>query len=452
MATEMDIQIQLRSLLQRGEREAVEDLSWELVEQRQLYPVLRELEPFELARLAELLGDETFGEFLAELDPSDAADLLERLSSQEAADVLEAMAPDDAADVFARLDPDEARQILVEMEPLEAQELQELLSYPPETAGGRMTPSYVALVPDVRVDQAIAALRKVAAEVETIYYAYVVDEANHLLGVVSMRDLVLSPPYRTVGEIMTRDILKVRATADQEEAARLLVEEGLLAIPVVDDEDRLLGIITVDDVADILEREVTEDIERLGGSQPLEVPYTRATPFYLWRRRVGWLLLLFVAEMYTGTVLRHFEQELEAAIALAFFVPLLIGTGGNAGSQVVTTLVRAMAVEGIGIRDFFRIFPKEFIAGLLAGVVMGTAGFLRAEILGVDPAISLTVGVALFCIVLWAVTVATLLPLLLRQLGIDPAVVSSPFIATLVDGTGLVIYFNNARIILDLHS
>jgi len=225
-----------------------------------------------------------------------------------------------------------------------------------------------------------------------------------------------------------------------------------LAIPVVDDEDRLLGIIPVDEVADILEREVTQDIERLGGSQPLEVPYTRATPFYLWRRRVGWLLLLFVAEIYTGTVLRHFEQELEAAIALAFFVPLLIGTGGNAGSQVVTTLVRGMAVEGIGIRAFFRIFPKEFIAGLLAGVVIGTAGFLRAEILGVDPAISLTVGVALFCIVLWAVTVATLLPLLLRQLGIDPAVVSSPFIATLVDGTGLVIYFNNARIILDLHS
>jgi len=452
MATEMDFQMQLRSLLQRGEREAVEDLLWELVEQRQLYAVLRELEPFELARLAELLGDETFGEFLAELDPSDAASLLERFSSQEAADVLEAMAPDDAADVFARLDPDEARQILVEMEPLEAQELQELLSYPPETAGGRMTPSYVALLPDVRVDQAIAALRKVAAEVETIYYAYVIDEANHLLGVVSMRDLVLSPPYRTVGEIMTRDIVKVRATADQEEAARLLVEEGLLAIPVVDDEDRLVGIITVDDVADILEREVTEDIERLGGSQPLKVPYTRATPFYLWRRRVGWLLLLFVAEMYTGTVLRHFEQELEAAIALAFFVPLLIGTGGNAGSQVVTTLVRAMAVEGIGIRDFFRIFPKEFIAGLLAAVVMGTAGFLRAEILGVDPAISLTVGVALFFIVLWAVTVATLLPLLLRRLGIDPAVVSAPFIATLVDGTGLVIYFNVARIILDLHS
>lgn len=452
MSAEVEFRTLLTDALQKRDREMLEDLLWQLAEQRRLHAVLRELEPGELARLAEVLGDETFGEFLAELEPSDAAEILERLSSAEAADVLEAMAPDDAADVLSRLDPAEARQILVEMEPVEAKELEELLSYPPETAGGRMTPAFVALLPDVRVDQAIAALRKVAEEVETIYYAYVVDEENRLLGVVSMRELVLSPPYRTVGEIMERDIVKVRATADQEEAARLLVEEGLLALPVVDEEDRLLGIITVDDVADILEREVTEDIERLGGSQPLEIPYTRATPVYLWRRRAGWLLLLFVAGMYTGTVLRHFEQELEEAIALAFFVPLLIGTGGNAGSQVVTTLVRAMAVEGIGLRDFVRIFPKEFIAGLLAGAVMGAAGFLRAEILGVDPAISLTVSVALFCIVLWAVTVATLLPLLLKQLGIDPAVVSSPLIATLVDGTGLLIYFNVARLILHLYS
>jgi magnesium transporter len=452
MATEMNVQAVLEDALRRKDREALEDILWGLVEQRRLFEVLNELEPARLAELAEQLGDETFGELLAELDPTDAAAILERLSSAEAADVLEAMAPDDAADVFARLDPSEAQQILVEMEPLEALELQELLSYPPDTAGGRMTPAFVALLSDVRVDQAIAALRKVAAEVETIYYAYVVDEDNRLLGVVSMRDLVLNPPYRTVGEIMERDVVKVRATADQEEAARLLVEEGLLAIPVVDDRDRLLGIITVDDVADILEREVTEDIERLGGSQPLEVPYTRATPVYLWRRRVGWLLLLFVAEMYTGTVLRHFEQELEEAIALAFFVPLLIGTGGNAGSQVVTTLVRAIAVEGISLRDFFRIFPKEFIAGLLAAIVMGVAGFLRAEILGVDPAISLTVGTALFCIVLWAVTVATLLPLVLKRIGVDPAIVSAPFIATLVDGTGLIIYFQIARYVLGLHS
>jgi len=448
MAKELSMLPVLRTALRVGEREVVEDLLWRLVERRELHAVLREMEAGELARLAEVVGDETFGEFLAELEPSDAAEILERLSSAEAADVLEAMAPDDAVDVLSRLDPAEVRQILVEMEPVEAKELEELLSYPPETAGGRMTPAFVALLPDVRVDQAIAALRKVAEEVETIYYAYVVDEENRLLGVVSMRELVLSPPYRTVGEIMERDIVKVRATADQEEAARLLVEEGLLALPVVDEEDRLLGIITVDDVADILEREVTEDIERLGGSQPLEIPYTRATPVYLWRRRVGWLLLLFLGGTYTASVLRAFEEELEHAIALTFFVPLLIGTGGNAGSQVVTTLVRAIAIEGLRLGDIPRILPKEWGAGLLIAAVMGLAGFLRAELLGAGVLISLTVSIAIICIVLWAVTVATLLPLLLQRLRIDPAVVSTPLITTLVDGTGLLIYLSIARVVL----
>ncbi|MFN3336226.1 MAG: magnesium transporter [Thermomicrobium sp.] len=448
MSAEVEFRTLLTDALQKRDREILEDLLWQLAEQRRLHAVLRELEPGELASLAEVLGDETFGEFLAELEPGDAAEILERLSSAEAADVLEAMAPDDAADVLARLDPAEVQQILVEMEPVEARELEELLSYPPETAGGRMTPAFVALLPDVRVDQAIAALRKVAEEVETIYYAYVVDEGNRLLGVVSMRELVLSPPYRTVGEIMEREVVKVRATADQEEAARRLVEEGLLALPVVDEGDRLLGIITVDDVADILEREVTEDIERLGGSQPLEIPYTRATPVYLWRKRVGWLLILFVGAMYTASVLHAFERELEQAIALTFFVPLLIGTGGNAGSQVVTTLVRAMAVEGIGLRDLPKILPKEWIAGLLAAGVMGIAGFLRAEVLGVELAISLTVSLAIICIIVWAVTVATVLPLLLKHLRVDPAVVSTPLITTLVDGTGLLIYLSIARVIL----
>ncbi|MDW7982865.1 MAG: magnesium transporter, partial [Thermomicrobium sp.] len=190
------------------------------------------------------------------------------------------------------------------------------------------------------------------------------------------------------------------------------------------------------------------DIERLGGSQPLEVPYTRASPVYLWRKRVGWLLLLFLGGTYTATVLRAFEQELEHAIALTFFVPLLIGTGGNAGSQVVTTLVRAIAVEGLRLRDLPRILPKEWVAGLLVALVMGVAGFLRAELLGVGVAISVTVALAIVCIVLWAVTIAALLPLVLQRLHVDPAVVSTPLITTLVDGTGLLIYLTIARVIL----
>jgi magnesium transporter len=342
------------------------------------------------------------------------------------------------------------------MEPLEAKELQELLSYPPDTAGGRMTPAYVALLPDVRVDQAIAALRKVAEEVETIYYAYVVDEDNHLLGVVSMRDLVLNPPYRTVGEIMERDIVKVRATADQEEAARLLIEEGLLAIPVVDDRDRLLGIITVDDVADILEREVTEDIERLGGSQPLEVPYTRATPVYLWRRRIGWLLLLFVAEMFTFTAMASFEESISRMVVLAMFVPLCISTGGNSGSQAATLVIRAMAIGEIKLRDWWRVLIREIQSGFMLGSILASIGFLRISIwqklFGIYGEhwlkVALSVSFSLVGVVMWGTLMGSMLPFILRRLGLDPATSSAPFVATLVDVSGLIIYFNIAYLIL----
>ncbi|WP_038038204.1 magnesium transporter [Thermorudis peleae] len=450
MATEMGHATLLITAITQHDREALEHTLWQLAEQGELAAALEQLSPDQLRQLADLLGDETLSDILSELEPDEAASVLERLGSAEAADVLEAMAPDDAADVLAQLAPENASQILVAMEPLEAEELKSLLAYPPDSAGGRMTPAFVALSPDIRVDQAIAALRTLAQAAETIYYVYVTDEHGHLLGVVSMRDLVLSPPDRTVGEIMETDIVKVQATADQEEAARLLTSEGLIALPVVDDQNRLLGIITADDVADILEQEVTEDIERLGGSQPLDIPYMKASPILLWRKRVGWLLLLFIAEMYTGTVLRHFQREIEQVVALSFFVPLLIGTGGNAGSQVVTTLVRAMALEKIGLRDIPRIIPKEFATAMLLGAVMALAAFARAEILQVGTVVALTVAIAIWGIVLWAVTVASVLPLVLRRLGIDPAVVSSPFIATLVDGTGLVIYFTVARVMLGL--
>ncbi|MBX6753751.1 MAG: magnesium transporter [Thermorudis peleae] len=450
MATEMGHATLLITAITQHDREALEHTLWQLAEQGELAATLEQLSPDQLRQLADLLGDETLSDILSELEPDEAASVLERLGSAEAADVLEAMAPDDAADVLAQLAPENASQILVAMEPLEAEELKSLLAYPPDSAGGRMTPAFVALSPDIRVDQAIAALRTLAQAAETIYYVYVTDEHGHLLGVVSMRDLVLSPPDRTVGEIMETDIVKVQATADQEEAARLLTSEGLIALPVVDDQNRLLGIITADDVADILEQEVTEDIERLGGSQPLDIPYMKASPILLWRKRVGWLLLLFIAEMYTGTVLRHFQREIEQVVALSFFVPLLIGTGGNAGSQVVTTLVRAMALEKIGLRDIPRIIPKEFATAMLLGAVMALAAFARAEILQVGTVVALTVAIAIWGIVLWAVTVASVLPLVLRRLGIDPAVVSSPFIATLVDGTGLVIYFTVARVMLGL--
>jgi magnesium transporter len=418
----------------------------------ELAAALHALEPTALRRLFATLGDETIAVLLAETDAFDAARLIGRLSRADAADVIEAMDPDDAADVMGELPPNEAEAILGEMEAEEAREVRELLAYPPESAAGIMTPDFVSVSPLLTVDEALEQLGRVAEEAETISYVYVTaPETNRLLGVLSLRGLVLSPRWKLISQVMRSEVTRVRADTDQESAARLLDRHNLLALPVVDAEDRLLGIITVDDAADVLLEEVGEDIERLGGSQPLEEPYLRAGILHLYRKRVLWLLVLFVAEAYTGTVLRHFEATLSEMVSLAFFIPLLIGTGGNVGSQTVTTLVRAMGVGEVGLGDMGRIVRRELAVGALLGATMGLATYVRAWTLGVGAEIGPVVAVTALFVVVWAALVAGVLPLLLRRLGIDPAVVSAPLITTLVDGTGLFLYFTIAQIMLGLH-
>jgi magnesium transporter len=308
----------------------------------------------------------------------------------------------------------------------------------------------VAVPQDATAEEAIAAIRNLVDSAETVNYVYVVDEERRLLGVLSLYRLLLSRAATPVVELMAPTTVRVRASADQEVAARLLTDRNLLAIPVVDDDDRLLGIITEDDVADVLQAEATEDIERLGGSQPLNVPYRLSNVQLLVRKRVVWLLVLFVAEAYTGMVLRGFEAELSTVVALGFFIPLLIGTGGNIGSQTVTLIVRAMAIGEITLRDIGWIVFKELRVGLIMGLVMGAVGFAQAAFLGVSSDIGLVVALTLVAISAWSATVAAALPLVLRRLRVDPAVVSAPFISTLVDGTGLIIYFEIARFVLSL--
>jgi magnesium transporter len=308
----------------------------------------------------------------------------------------------------------------------------------------------VAVPRAARASEAIAAIRRLVDEAETVNYVYVVDNERHLLGVLSLYRLLLSQADTPVSELMAPTTVRVRAMADRETAARLLTERNLLAIPVVDDEDHLLGIITEDDVADVLEAETTEDIERLGGSEPLNIPYRISSVPLLVRKRIGWLLLLFVAEAYTGTVLRNFETELADVVALSFFIPLLIGTGGNIGSQTVTLIVRAMALNEVAFRDVAWIAFKEMRVGLILGAIMAVIAFGRAALLGVGADIGIVVSITILAICLWSATVASVLPLALRRLQIDPAVVSAPLITTLVDGTGLIIYFEIAKFVLHL--
>ncbi len=416
--------------------------------------LLEDLSGRELGRLFAVLGDETLAVLLARLDDRDAAGILIRMSAEQAADVLEQIDPDDAADIFTEVtaaDPEAADTILVEMDPGDAAEIQELMAYGPDTAGGMMTPEFVAVYPEVRTDETINALRQVAAETEHLNYVYVVDRNERLIGALSLHSLVLSQPDTPVGELVAPDIWSVRVDDDQELAARIVSERDLLAIPVVDNEGRLVGVITHDDIDEILEEEATEDIERLGGSSPLVGSYMRATPFTLFRKRIVWLLVLFLAQFVTVFIQEHYETILQEVVLLAVFIPILIGTGGNVGSQTVSTVIRAMAVGEAQPRHILRIVRKEALTGLSLGLVLGLLMYGRALLTGDgDTSLALTVGLTILALTTWASTVGATIPIVLQRLRVDPAVVSAPFISSFVDGTGLIIYFTLARVLMGL--
>lgn len=448
-AATLDVRGVLRAALSNGHAPDLALLH--AAPREELAQALADLTPTELGRLVTRLGDEALADIVAELDAFDAARLLGKLGRAQAADVLEEMDPDDAADVMGELDPSQAEAILQEMEREEAEDVRELLTYPPESAAGIMTPDFVSVAPYLTADEALAQLGRVAEEAETIYYVYVTEPSSgRLLGVLSLRSLVLSPRWKLVSQLMYTDVTRVRADADQETAARLLDHNNYLALPVVDEQDRLLGIITADDAADVLLEEAGEDIERLGGSQPLEEPYLRASIFHLFRKRVLWLLVLFVGGAFTGSVLNYFQATLDQVVALTLFIPLLIGIGGNVGSQTVTTLVRAMGVGEVHFRDILRVFWREVVVGVLLGVVMAGVTLVRAWLLGYGAEIGPVVAVTALFIVVWAAMVAAVLPLILHRLKIDPAVVSAPLISTLVDGTGLFLYCTVAQVMLGL--
>ena len=407
-----------------------------------------ELPPEEQDALLPRLDVEDSADILEELEDSEAAELASRLDTEALARILDEMEPDEAADLLGDIPPAQAIQALSAME--EADEVEPLLAHPDETAGGLMTPPTVTLRQEMTAEEAIAYLRALAPDSETVYYLFVVDEENRLVGVVSLRQLIVAPPTARIREIMDPEVIHVHAGADQEEAARLMSRYGLLALPVVDDEGHLLGLITHDDLVEVLEEEATEDIQRLGASEPLDEPYLDTPIPTMFRKRIGWLLLLFVTETFTGSVLRFFEHELAEAIALTFFVPLLIGTGGNSGSQVASAVIRALALGELTFRHLLTVVWREIRTAFLLGLAMGTVGFIRALTWHSPPLLAITVAVSLSAIVLWAAIIGASLPLIAHRLRIDPAVVSGPAMSTLVDATGLVIYFLIARAIMGL--
>ncbi len=433
------------------------------LENNDIQSVIRILETLKSADQADIfseLNDDEKMAILPHLNPAFSADLLEEMEDDEVAElvgglpsehairIVDEMDPDDAADFLGDIPDFQANAILAGME--NPEDVRPLLLHPDDSAGGLMTSEFLALRRKMTASDALQAIREWKPDNDDIYHLFVVDGQNYLVGVVSLRQLITSDPKDLLETFMDPQVIAVTTGTDQEEVARLFARYDLLALPVVDHDRKLIGVITIDDVIDVLEEETTEDIQRLGGAQPLEQAYLNTSPLRITKKRIGWLLLLFLTESLTGTVLRHFESELASVVALSFFIPLLIGTGGNAGSQTTSTIIRALAIGDIQIGDAIKSLWHEFRVGLMLGVGMSALAFVRALTWGSSPQLAVTVSVAILTIVIWANMLGAILPILAAKLKIDPTVVSGPVMSTLVDATGLFIYFSIAKIVIGL--
>ena len=435
----------LRQALEREDLDAAQLVLDELRTPDQVH-LVSQLEDEEITALLPRLNPASSADILEEFDEQEAADLIATLSPEAAVRIVDQMQPDEAADLLGDVPPEFARQILSRLE--DPEEIHPLLLHLDTTAGGLMTPEYLALRRRMTAGDAIRAIREWKPEAAAVYYLYVVDRNGILVGVVNLRQLVVADPQVLMSEIMDSDVISVVAGTDQEEVARLMSRYDLLALPVVDATGVLVGVINFDDVLDVLEEEVTEDIQRLGGAQPLDEPYLRTGALTVARKRIGWLMLLFLTGTLTGTVIRHFQDQLEAVVMLAVFVPLLIGTGGNAGSQTTSTLIRALAVGDVRLNEALRALWHEIRVGVMLGVGMAAIAYLRALLWGSGPPLALTVSLAILTIVVWANALGAVLPMIAAKVGIDPTVVSGPVMSTLVDATGLFLYFSIARLML----
>ncbi len=401
-------------------------------------------------------------EFFLELSAFDRAQVVLELPSAEQRWWLRALPPDDLVDVIQEMDEDERPRLLELLDDASRREINVLLAYSEDEAGGLMSPRYARLRPEMTVDEAIGYLRRQTRErVESIYYAYVLDQDSRLLGVVSFRQLMMARGDARVRDVMVRDLVTVLDEMDQEAVGRLFAQHDLLAIPVVDASGRMQGVVTADDIVDVVREEATEDIQKIGGMSALEAPYLQVGFVQMFKKRAVWLVILFVSGTLTVSAIRFFQGTLDEVKLLAFFMPLIISSGGNCGSQASTLVIRAMALGELRLRDWWRVFLREIAAGLALGTMLGGLGLLIVVIwhhTSGDPTniplrdhfllIGATIGISVVGVATWGTMVGALLPFGLRRLGLDPASASAPLVATLSDVTGLVIYFSVAIVLL----
>lgn len=406
--------------------------------------VVRNLSSEKVASVIRLLRFPKGIDVFEQLDLQMQADVLKHLGRIETVNILEELDPDDRVDLLKKLPEQTVESLLPFMAQAERDDVRKLLQYGENTAGAIMTTEYAHIQANLSVGQALDVLRKIAPDTETIYYIYITDAERRLLGTISLRELVLANPKEKIDDIMFREPISVPVDMDQEEVVQKIGKYDFLAVPVVDHERRLVGIITHDDIFDVAVQEQTADAQQMGAVVPLEEPYFQSNFWALAKKRGLWLLLLFVSELFTGSALRHYHETLQNAFTLVYFVPLIVSSGGNAGSQSVTLITRALAVGDVTIKDFFRVLRRETGMGLVLGIFLGLIGYFRALMWDSGANISMAVGIALVCVVLTGSLIGSILPLIFKRLGFDPAIMSSPFVASLIDGIGIVIYFNVA--------
>ena len=443
------VRSQLELLLESGNLEGAKSLlipvqPVDIAEAIEGLPEASQLIAFRLLSKAEAI--EVYEYLNTEVQQS----LIQEFKRQEVLDIVDKMSPDDRAKMFDELPAKIVRRLLSQLSPKERQATAILLGYGDDTAGRIMTPEYISLKESLTVSQTIERIRSLSNASEVVYYLYVTDSSRQLTGIVSLRDLVIAAPDTTLPEIMTRDVVFVHTDTDREEVARTIQRYDIVAVPVVDSEERLVGVVTVDDVIDIIEQEATEDIYALGGVQADGDSYFQTNLLTVARRRVVWLFVLLITNTVTGAIIRWNESLLQQVVILAAFIPLLTGTGGNVGAQSSTVVIRGLNTEEIQNMGAGKVVFREAAAGILLGLILGVMATVWAYFLQGSIQVAISVGISLVAIALLASVAGSALPFLFRSLNLDPALMSAPFITTAVDVLGVLIYFNIARTILGL--
>ncbi len=430
----------------------------------QVRDLLDEIHPEDLADIIGELDADEAATLLARLPAEDAAPIFERLDEDEQEDIVEVMppesvahiasemAPDDRADLFSVL-PESVGEVILEkleeVDPKAAEDVREIEKWPETSAGHLMSTSYVAVSPEASVRMAIDAVRDFTENHHENVYNVYAQERDRLIGISSLRDLLLAAPIQPLREIFRTNIISVPPSEDQEEVARKMAKYDLNVVPVVDDSGKMLGVITIDDIVDVLTQEQTEDVQKLGAVEPLDVPYFRTSFLTFIKKRGGWLLILFFGEFFTQTALRYYDPVFEAIKGAAYYIPLLISAGGNSGSQSSTLIIRGMAVGEIKMRDWYRILVRELAMGFVLGIGLALVAFVRVLMYPDQHTnFAITVALTLIGIVMTGCTVGSMLPIMLKRVGLDPATSSTPFIASLVDVLGIIIFVHAAKVVM----